>query len=104
MSTSVLKEGAIDVKIGHSPSRFNLTQFKVSLMKRTPFEYSTFKTLFYTEPVSLIVGMLKSRQMRLTHEIVYSMCRLFVLSIATKPSVNIFSLDIFDRFSFLTIR
>ncbi|KAK3736240.1 hypothetical protein RRG08_066800 [Elysia crispata] len=49
-NTRVLKEGAIDVKIGHSPSRFNLTQFKVSLMKRTSFENSTFKTIFYTEP------------------------------------------------------
>ncbi|KAK3797892.1 hypothetical protein RRG08_052491, partial [Elysia crispata] len=50
LSTSVLKEGAIEVKIGHSPSRFNLTQFKVILKKKTSFENSAFKTIFYTEP------------------------------------------------------
>ena len=57
-NTRMLKEGAIEVKIGHSPSRFNLTQFKVMLMKGTSFEKSAFKTIFYTEPVSLIVGIL----------------------------------------------
>ena len=58
LNTRVLKEGAIEVKIGHSPSRFNFTQFKVMLIKGTSFEKSAFKTIFYTEPVSLTVGML----------------------------------------------
>ena len=56
-----IEGGAIEVKIGHSPSRFNLTQFKVMLVKRSFDENNAFKTTFYREPVSLLVRMLKSR-------------------------------------------
>ncbi|KAK3792622.1 hypothetical protein RRG08_035955 [Elysia crispata] len=45
-----IEGGAIEVKIGHSPSRFNLTQFKVMLVKRSFDENNTFKTTFYKEP------------------------------------------------------
>ncbi|KAK3700629.1 hypothetical protein RRG08_032429 [Elysia crispata] len=46
-----IEEGAIAVKIGHSPPELNLTQFKVMLVKRSSDEYSAFRTTFYTEPI-----------------------------------------------------
>ncbi|KAK3700622.1 hypothetical protein RRG08_032423 [Elysia crispata] len=49
-STRVLKEGAIEVTIGHSPPRFNLTQFNVYLLRRSLYENSAFKTISYTQP------------------------------------------------------
>ena len=61
-----IEEGAIAVKIGHSPPELNLTQFKVMLVKRSSDEYSAFRTTFYTEPVSLLVKILKSRKTRFT--------------------------------------
>ncbi|KAK3792616.1 hypothetical protein RRG08_035950 [Elysia crispata] len=45
-----IEGGAIEVKIGHSPSDFNLTQFKVTLVKRSFDQYKAFETTFYTEP------------------------------------------------------
>ena len=61
-----LKGGAIEVKIGHSPSDFNLTQFQVTLVKRSFDQYKAFETTFYTEPVSLLIRMLRCIQTRFT--------------------------------------
>ncbi|KAK3700618.1 hypothetical protein RRG08_032419 [Elysia crispata] len=50
-STRVIKEkGAIEVKIGHSPPRFNLTQFKLYLFKRDFYEKMDVTAISYREP------------------------------------------------------
>ena len=62
-STRVIKEkGAIEVKIGHSPPRFNLTQFKLYLFKRDFYENMDVTAISYTEPVSFIFTILKRRK------------------------------------------
>ena len=70
-STRVLKEGAIEVTIGHSPPRFNLTQFNVYLLRRSLYENSAFKTISYTQPVSFSFTMLKRRTIRFTHSLIF---------------------------------
>ncbi|KAK3700623.1 hypothetical protein RRG08_032424 [Elysia crispata] len=46
----VLEGGTIEVKITHSPSRFNLTQFKVMLVKRSLDVNNAFRTVLYAAP------------------------------------------------------
>ena len=55
VSPRIRMESTIEVKISHSPSSFNLTQFTVILLKRNFDDRNQFKTVYYTEPVSLIV-------------------------------------------------
>ncbi|RUS78953.1 hypothetical protein EGW08_013294, partial [Elysia chlorotica] len=50
VSYHVLKEGAIQVKIGHSPPQFNFTKFEVMLVKSSFNLVNAFKTLFYIKP------------------------------------------------------
>ncbi|RUS81270.1 hypothetical protein EGW08_010974 [Elysia chlorotica] len=49
LSASVLNEGAIQVKIGHSPYKFNLTEFEVMLVKRSFDDLNAFKTNIYSQ-------------------------------------------------------
>ena len=67
LNESVLKEGAIELWIHHAPSHFNLTEFDVILLKRSHSRFKAFKRTTYIAPVSLIVRILKSRQISVTH-------------------------------------
>ncbi|KAK3750040.1 hypothetical protein RRG08_027363 [Elysia crispata] len=50
VSPRIRMESTIEVKISHSPSSFNLTQFTVILLKRNFDDRNQFKTVYYTEP------------------------------------------------------